>query len=228
MEPMRPVTKRWSNCLNKGVRNWLHTEGTTVFLWSILSMSMNQCSPALWAASSSTRPCANHCLKIKVPPQAILQEFTEIVLLAWALLDEQFQVITHTAPSKHAHALGNNNPRALYSPSFQKCRQSSHHNALLGCNTLGVCRSAPGSTPQRRRLTNAFPLSGSLCSPISTKRRSRRFSRALLGSIWLFGNLAPQSCFTSLEHVSAVVVIVEHLSARREVGFFVHWAHLRV
>ncbi len=58
IDPTKPDTKRLSNSLNKDVPNWLQMDGTTVFLWSILSMSTNPWSPPLWAASSSTRPCA--------------------------------------------------------------------------------------------------------------------------------------------------------------------------
>ena len=192
------------------------------------------------------------CLKLEVLPQAILQKLAEIVLLAWGLLDQQLQVITDTAPRKHAHALGHDNPRALYPPSLQEGGQSRHDNASSGCKPFGVCRNAPGSTPQRCVVAEEFPLSASLAtwwraSPRGRRRRSSK-SRALPRSTpergllvnllsrlprstpehRLLANLLSQSCLASFDHVSAVLVVVEHLPARREVCFFIHGAHLRV
>ena len=78
-------------------------------------------------------------------------------------------------------------------------------------------RALPRSTPEQRSFVNALWRSrSSRALPRSTPEQG------------LFVNAPSQSCLTSFDHVPAVLVIVEHLSARWEVSLFVHGAHLRV
>jgi hypothetical protein len=82
------------------------------------------CTTALGSFLLHPAECQSlSCLKVEMQTQAVFQTLPQSTLVTGRLLDQELQILTYTAPGKHAHALGHHYPRAFDSPCPQENTQ---------------------------------------------------------------------------------------------------------